>query len=73
MITKKLGDTVRGWFIGDFEKAIYKTKEFEAAVKFDKSGTYYKKHYHKKCAEITAVVSGQIKMNGNDFFQGDVF
>ncbi|MBP7652718.1 hypothetical protein KA977_04805 [Candidatus Dependentiae bacterium] len=72
MITKKLSDTIKGWYIGNFEKAIYKTTEFESAVKFDKAGTYYEKHYHQVCAEIIAVISGHIRINGKDFFHGDI-
>ena len=38
MKIKKINDMWRGWFIGDFEPSVLKTKEFEVGVLTHKKG-----------------------------------
>ncbi len=61
----------RGWFIGDFDTAVYRTKDFEV--------TYQKlprskpdSHTHKLITEITLVISGRQICNGEIFAAGDI-
>ncbi len=61
----------RGWFIGDFDTAVYRTKDFEV--------TYQKlprskpdSHKHKLITEITLVISGRQICNGEIFAAGDI-
>lgn len=61
-----------GWFIGDFEPSLLPTQTFEAAVKYYHAGDIDKKHYHKVATEITVVVSGRVRMNGNIYNEGTV-
>ncbi|HON56721.1 MAG TPA: cupin domain-containing protein [bacterium] len=72
MKVQKLQDKFKGWFIGDFENAIVRDKNFEIAVKYDKAGDTVKKHFHKFCDEITVVVKGNILINGQKFSEGDI-
>ena len=63
---------IRGWFAGDFPRAVYRTKEFEAAVKIEKAGDYTKRHYHKVAAEITVVIKGLVRINNKEYGKGDI-
>ena len=38
---------VKGWFVGDFEPSVYKTKEFEVGYFTHKKGEKWPFHYHK--------------------------
>ncbi len=67
-----LKDYVRGWIVGDFEPSILKTKDFEFMVHYYKKGEKEAKHLHKLADEITVIVSGEFKMNGEILLKGDV-
>jgi len=61
-----------GWFIGDFEPTIVKTKRFEVSVKHYKKGDTEKKHVHKLAEEFTVVISGKCQLNGQILESGDI-
>jgi hypothetical protein len=61
----------RGWFIGDFDKSIYKTKEFEVTYQKNPRGQTAS-HIHKIVHEITLVISGRQICNGQMFEAGDI-
>ena len=58
-----LNNTVKGWFIGDFDPSLYKDN-FEVGVKKYKKGDKEQSHYHKYSKEFTVIVTGIVKMNG---------
>ena len=61
----------RGWFIGDFDGAVHRTKEFEICYqKNPRSQTA--SHIHKLAYEITLVISGRQICNGELFVAGDI-
>ena len=62
-----------GWFIGNFEPSVVKTKDFEVAYTRHKKGEYWEKHHHKVATEITLVIKGKIKINDEIFSTGDIF
>lgn len=62
----------KGWFIGDFDPSLSKTKDFEVGVKFYKSGDSEQSHYHKVSTEYTIVTDGVIKMNDRVFVKNDI-
>ena len=69
----KLSDSGdRGWFIGDFPKAVYRTKQFEVNYQDNPRGQL-RSHLHKKITEITLVISGKVLLNGEIFTEGDIF
>lgn len=72
MKTAKLEDTYRGWFIGDFASALFRTEAAEVAVKHEKPGEIIPAHVHRVVTEITAVVSGTIRINDRIFGPGDL-
>jgi quercetin dioxygenase-like cupin family protein len=68
----RLDQFTRGWFIGDFEPSIFRTKHFEIMVRSYKKGDSEAKHVHKKADEITVIVSGTFKINGDIVKAGDI-
>lgn len=72
MRTYRLNKMERGWFIGNFPKAVYKTDKFEASLKIEKKGDKVKEHYHKIATEITVVVDGRVRFKNKVFKKGDI-
>jgi hypothetical protein len=68
----KLTDSgARGWFIGDFDQAVYKTDQFEVCYQHNPRGKP-DTHIHKQITEITLVISGRQVCNGELFEAGDI-
>jgi hypothetical protein len=63
---------INGWFVGNFEPAILKSKDIEVAVKYYKKGDKELAHFHKIATEITVIVKGKVKMNGVLYKAGDI-
>jgi hypothetical protein len=63
----------RGWFVGAFEKAVYKTDLFEVAHGFNSAGEHSPKHIHKVAVEINLITSGCVEVNGEVFRAGEGF
>ena len=61
----------RGWFIGDFDNAVFRTKDFEVTYQKNSRGQT-PSHIHKVVHEITLVVSGRQICNGEIFKAGDI-
>ena len=72
MKVERLDKMVKGWFVGDFVPTLYKTQDVEVAIKSYKAGDSEKSHHHKIATEITAVVSGEVEMNGKRYGAGDM-
>lgn len=68
----KLSEFVRGWLIGDFEPAIFKTKDFEFGIRVYKKGDKEDRHVHKVADELTVIVSGEFRMNDKVYESEDV-
>jgi len=68
----KLSDMTKGWFVGNFNPTLYQTNDVEVSVKPYKAGEYDAAHYHKIATEITVIVSGTVRMNGQDYHAGDI-
>jgi len=63
----------RGWFVGQWEKAVFRTDLFEVANGFNVAGEHSPKHYHQKATEINLITSGKVKVNGEIFTAGEGF
>ncbi len=72
MKTAKLDDMKGGWFVGNFEPTLIKTNDVEVAVKRYDKGAHESAHYHKIATELTAIVSGKVKMFDRIFEAGDI-
>ena len=72
MLHRRLDDMTRGWFIGAFEPTILKTSACEVAIRHYQAGDREAAHYHRIAHEVTAVVSGRIRMFGAGWSAGDI-
>ncbi|MBN2809617.1 MAG: hypothetical protein JXR80_09025 [Deltaproteobacteria bacterium] len=68
----RLENMVRGWLVGNFVPAVYKTTDLEFAVQHFSEGSYEEQHHHKIATEITVIVSGKAEMNGVTYMAGDI-
>jgi quercetin dioxygenase-like cupin family protein len=67
-----LKDFIKGWFVGNFSPSLIQTNDVEVAVKKYKAGDYESAHYHKIATEITAIISGEVEMNGIRYNADDI-
>ena len=65
----KAGDN--GWYIGNFEPAIFKSKDIEVCHQTTEKG-YTDPHYHTKCTEILLVTRGKAILSGKKIKKGDI-
>lgn len=68
----KLEDMTGGWFVGDFEPTLVKTRDVEVAVKQYRAGDYEPRHFHKIATELTVIVTGEVEMNAVRYRTGDI-
>lgn len=68
----RLESMVKGWFVGDFSPTVIQTTDCEVAIKEYKAGDHESAHYHKVATELTAIVSGQVRMLGREWGAGDI-
>jgi quercetin dioxygenase-like cupin family protein len=68
----RLEDMVKGWFVGNFTPTLIATNAVEVAVKEYPKGSYEALHHHKIATEITVIVSGRVRMNGEEYCKGDI-
>ena len=73
MIVSDIKDMFRGWFIGNFEPSVLKTKEFEVAILFHPKGEKWPKHFHKEAVEINVLIAGKMIINGELLLPGNIF
>lgn len=73
MLKEKLSNMTRGWFIGDFEPSLLKTKDFEVGILTHKKGEEWPKHYHKIATEYTVLLSGSMTICGELIEPGTIF
>ncbi len=73
MKNSKLSESgARGWFIGDFPEAVFRTKDFEVCWQVNQRG-HAASHVHHEITEITLVVSGRVLTNGTIYGPGDIY
>lgn len=73
MKTQKIDNMWRGWFIGDFEPSVLKTKEFEVGLLTHKKGEVWPEHYHIIASEYNVLISGSMSICGKEITPGDIF
>lgn len=72
MKTFKLSDAGdRGWYVGQFDRAVHKTDLFEAGYQTFKKGQYSPKHFHAVATEINLVINGKVMYGNNMLGPGD--
>jgi quercetin dioxygenase-like cupin family protein len=73
MIIDKMERMVRGWFIGDFEPSILRTKDFEVAYLRHAKGERWDPHYHAASVEYNYLIRGSMIIQGTTLRAGDIF
>src|SRR5690242_17609641 len=68
----KLGDMRGGWFVGQFDPSVLKLDSCEVAVKRYRAGDKEPRHVHRLATELTLILSGKVRMNGQPFGDGDI-
>lgn len=68
----KLEDMVRGWFVGNFSPAAYRTGDVEVAVQHFAKGASESPHFHRQATEVTLLLSGRARMVGRELNAGDI-
>ena len=68
----KLDDFTRGWFVGDFSPTLIPTGAAEVAVQRYPAGAHEPQHVHRVATELTLIVSGHARMNGEDLHAGEI-
>lgn len=63
---------IGGWFVGDFDSSVYKTKLFEVCYKIHEKGEVWPTHYHKG-VEINYLMHGRMTINNVELNAGDIF
>lgn len=69
----KLSDMHRGWFVGDFEPSVLKTKAFEVGVLTHKKNEVWAEHFHAIATEYNVLLDGKMMINGIHIEPGDIF
>jgi len=72
-IFNNLENYIGGWFIGDFDPSILRTKEFEICVVSHRRNETTRQHYHTSSTEINLVLSGKLEVNGRLLHKNDIF
>jgi mannose-6-phosphate isomerase-like protein (cupin superfamily) len=62
----RLEDFKRGWFVGSFNPTLIPSDAVEVAVKHYKAGEHEESHHHKIATELTLIVSGRVRMSGEE-------
>jgi mannose-6-phosphate isomerase-like protein (cupin superfamily) len=68
----QLDKFTKGWFVGNFSPTILATDAVEVAVKHYRAGESDGAHYHKVAVELTLIVSGRVRMSGEEIGPGEI-
>jgi mannose-6-phosphate isomerase-like protein (cupin superfamily) len=68
----QLGQFTKGWFVGNFSPTILPSNDVEVAVKHYRAGESEAAHYHKVATELTLIVSGRVRMSGEEVGPGEI-
>ncbi len=67
-----LDQFTKGWFVGRFAPTLLATDAVEVAVKHYRAGESEDTHHHKVATELTVIVSGRVRMSGEEFGAGEI-
>jgi len=68
----RLEQFTKGWFVGNFSPTLISSDAVEVAVKNYRAGDHDARHHHKIGTELTVVVSGRVRMSGEEFGAGEI-
>jgi mannose-6-phosphate isomerase-like protein (cupin superfamily) len=73
MILSKIDRYKGGWFVGNFEPSLLKTKKFEVGYKVHTKEEGVESHVHHKVTEYNLMISGEMELCGVTLKKGDLF
>ena len=62
----------RGWFIGDFPEAVFRTRDFEVNYQVNPRSKS-PSHFHREIHEIQLIIRGRMLVNGEIYEAGEIF
>jgi len=68
----QLDKFTKGWFVGNFSPTLLATEAVEVAVKQYRAGEGESAHFHKVATELTLIVSGRVRMSGEEVGAGEI-
>ena len=68
----RLEGFTKGWFVGNFSPTLIPSGAVEVAVKHYQAGEHESAHHHKVATELTAVISGRVRMSGEEVGAGEI-
>ncbi len=68
----QLDKFTKGWFVGNFSPTLLATDAVEVAVKHYRAGESESAHFHKVATELTLIVSGRVRMSGEEVGPGEI-
>jgi len=68
----RLDSFTKGWFVGNFSPTVLPSNDVEVAVKHYQPGESESAHYHKVATELTLIVSGRVRMSGEEVGPGEI-
>ena len=68
----RMEEMVKGWFVGAFSPTAHSTEACEVAVKQYCAGARESAHDHKVATEVTLILSGEVRMMGCKWRDGDI-
>ena len=68
----RLETMIKGWFVGDFSPVAHQSPHVEVAIKHYAKGDHEGAHYHAVATELTAIVTGRVRMMGREWEAGDI-
>ena len=71
MRNSSLLNFTRGWLVGQFKPSLY-SKDYEIGFKYYVQGDSEKSHQHLLSEEVTIVLFGEVRMNGQIYSEGDI-
>lgn len=64
-------DFTGGWIVGDFTPSLFRTSDFEVAIKFFSKGDREPLHYQRTATEISVVMFGSCRIMDLELSRGD--
>jgi quercetin dioxygenase-like cupin family protein len=68
----RLETMFKGWFVGDFDPVALRSPHCEVSIKHYAKGDHEGAHYHAVATELTAIVTGRVRMMGREWGAGDI-
>lgn len=72
MTRAELSAMTGGWFVGAFAPVVLHTEVVEVACKHYRAGDVEARHVHRIATELTLVVQGRVRMNGELVTAGQI-